>query len=167
MSRLRVTDCRTPAASRTVLSTGWISRLTLMPFDATAAEIESTKNGMSSLFIAIRIARRPCASLKLSSATAGLPDFRECASASVKRAASSQALASNPSFSPGSALSKKADAIAFIKALSIFVDDFDALAAAINILLNPRRPSIAHIIYGANHCNFISTLMPMLAARHK
>ena len=56
------TDSSSPAASRTVRSTGWITRCRVRPWRFTSIVTESTRNGMSSLTISttVWVLCQPC-----------------------------------------------------------------------------------------------------------
>ncbi len=69
---------------------------------AMVAAIESTRNGMSSLTTASRIARLSSPSPD-SSAIPGVPGARVAAASATNRAAAARAVSSNPSSSPGRA----------------------------------------------------------------
>ena len=134
-------------------------RFTDIPFTATAADTESTRNGMSSLFNAIRIIKRPRASVKLSSAMAAVPALRSRPVSIVNRAASSVALASKPSFSPGSAVSANAETIAFSRLLYSFPLVLAILAAAMKSSPEPASIWLSAMSNDKIRCNFITKLM--------
>ncbi len=94
----------TPLASRSTQTTGCSSRWMIRPRPEMALATESTRNGMSSLTMQIRIIRARTLPPIDSSRTSAIPGGRRCAVAATNRAASRQSPSSNPSISPAGRL---------------------------------------------------------------
>ncbi len=93
-----------PWSSRVTQTTGWSSRWMVSCRAAIALPTESTRKGMSSLTMAIRIRRRPASPPVDSMRMATSPLRRRAATSARNSAASRSASRESPCVSPGNAL---------------------------------------------------------------